>query len=40
MQEDGGTTLKQLFLSFFFLIGMVFMLEDDFPLYCLVVVLM
>jgi hypothetical protein len=40
MQEDGGTTLKQLFSFFFFLIGMVFMLEDEFPLYFLVVFLM
>jgi hypothetical protein len=37
MQEDGGTTLKTIFF-FFFLIGMVFMLEDEFPLYCLVIV--
>jgi hypothetical protein len=32
MQEDGGTTLKTIFSLFFlFSIGMVFMLEDDFP---------
>jgi hypothetical protein len=40
MQEDGGTTLKTIIIFFFFSIGMVFMLEDDFPLYYLVIVLM
>jgi hypothetical protein len=31
MQEHGGTTLKTIFSLFFFSIGMVFMLEDEFP---------